>query len=430
MATETITTTIPFIPLKEEDTVIETGYNDSTIRIDDDEDNKIIKQNNITKRFLIDYNDKKIKRQKKTKKKKPLLTTHSSSITCTPTISTTITTTSYLKQPYHYISSFFYSSSSPPPPPPPLPPSSSSLSIDQSYKPTTPNNNQSNLTLEQKYGTLQSTSIGKGAYANVKLITNHQQQSIYAVKIFKNKKNKKNNRLHEKKIMKKITGEYCIASSLNHPNIVETFDFLKNKYGHYCMVMEYCTGGDLYHAIERDQLTLCKMKSYFKQLLLGLDYLHSLGVAHRDIKPENLMLSKDGKTLKITDFGVAEVFCEKWQRHCRLSSGFVGSLAFIAPEIFLHHQEGYQAMQVDVWSAAMVFCCMWLKGTLFQYAEKSDAYYRLFLKSYSTRSFKTLSSINDSDFRSLIYLMLNPNPHNRIQISTILKLSFISNIAI
>ncbi|CAO3650679.1 unnamed protein product [Cunninghamella echinulata] len=333
---------------------------------------------------------------------------------------------------------FFYSSSSSPSPSSSPPPST--LPIDSSYKlTTTTSNNNNNLTLEQKYGTLQSTSIGKGAYANVKLIINHHhhhhQQSIYAVKIFKTKHNKKNNRHHhhfhhEKKTMKKITSEYCIASSLNHPNIVKTFDFLKNNYGHYCMVMEYCSGGDLYHVIERDQLTLCKMKSYFKQLLLGLDYLHSLGVAHRDIKPENLMLSKDGKTLKITDFGVAEVFCEKWQRHCRLSSGFVGSLAFIAPEIFLYHQEGYQAMQVDVWSAAMVFCCMWLKGTLFQYAEKSDTYYRLFLKSYSTRTFKTLSSINDSDFRSLIYLMLNPNPHNRIQISTILKLSFISNIII
>lgn len=48
------------------------------------------------------------------------------------------------------------------------------------------------------------------------------------------------------------------------------------------------------------------MCSYFLQLIDGLEYLHSKGVVHKDIKPGNLLLTLDG-TLKISDFGVAEV---------------------------------------------------------------------------------------------------------------------------
>jgi len=61
--------------------------------------------------------------------------------------------------------------------------------------------------------------------------------------------------------------------------------------------MEYCpcvialsarltrySGGDLYAAIKRGQMSQAEINSYFKQIVLGVTYLHSMGVAHRDIK--------------------------------------------------------------------------------------------------------------------------------------------------
>lgn len=227
--------------LKEEYTVIGTGLNDSTIM------NEKIQ---ISEGFLIDYtqqfnndeeDDTKIMK-KKIKKSKPLYnnTTTTVSSLSTPTLSTIKSTKSYLKQQYIYFSSFIY----------PLPSHGHHKSMNQHRK----NNHHHSLkalTLEQKYGKLQSKTIGRGAYANVKLIinkssspssskktTNHHydndnnEKSIYAVKIFKKRK-------HHGKTMKKLISEYCIASTMDHPNIVKTYDFLKNTCGHYCLVMEY-----------------------------------------------------------------------------------------------------------------------------------------------------------------------------------------------
>lgn len=63
--------------------------------------------------------------------------------------------------------------------------------------------------------------------------------------------------------------------------------------------MEYCPGGDLYAAIKKGSMSPNEMESYFKQVLEGINYLHSMGVAHRDIKPENLLLDGRGH-IKIT----------------------------------------------------------------------------------------------------------------------------------
>ncbi|KAJ1560417.1 serine/threonine-protein kinase HAL4/sat4 [Nowakowskiella sp. JEL0078] len=95
-----------------------------------------------------------------------------------------------------------------------------------------------------------------------------------------------------------------------------------------------------------------KIKSYFKQLLRGVKYLHDMGVAHRDLKPENLLLCDDGKTLKITDFGVSEVFRTPFCNATKKAKGLCGSGPYIAPEEF--EAKEYNSEQVDVWACGII----------------------------------------------------------------------------
>lgn len=152
--------------------------------------------------------------------------------------------------------------------------------------------NASTASLLTKYGVCDKAAIGKGATAVVRLAHkwDRREEKLYAVKEFR--KRRKNET--EKDYVKKLTSEFCISSTLHHTNIVETVDLVQDEQQHWCEVMEYCPGGDLYAAIKKGGMSSGEVECTFKQILLGIQYLHSMGVAHRDIKPENLLLDGRG----------------------------------------------------------------------------------------------------------------------------------------
>jgi protein-serine/threonine kinase len=164
----------------------------------------------------------------------------------------------------------------------------------------------------QKYGTCERVAIGKGATSVVRLAHkwDRSEEKLYAVKvilffffhpaIFSNlyhawqefRKRRKNE--SEKEYVKKLTAEFCISSTLHHINIVETVDLVQDENQHWCEVMEFCPGGDLYAAIKKGHMSPSEIECCFRQILQGVSYLHSQGVAHRDIKPENIFFSNKG----------------------------------------------------------------------------------------------------------------------------------------
>lgn len=72
--------------------------------------------------------------------------------------------------------------------------------------------------------------------------------------------------------------------------------------------MEYACGGELFdYIVRKDRLTEKEACRFYNQIVSGVEFLHSKGIAHRDLKPENLLLDKQ-KNLKIVDFGLSNTY--------------------------------------------------------------------------------------------------------------------------
>lgn len=273
--------------------------------------------------------------------------------------------------------------------------------------------------------------LGKGSTAIIsicrskKLNTttdNLQGSKLYAIKQFR----KRNKSETEKEYMKKLTSEFCISSTFHHINVVETIDLVLDDQNRYCTVMEYCPGGDLFSVIMTEHMTDIEQSCCFKQLMGGIAYLHSVGVAHRDIKPENLLLTLDGK-LKITDFGVSDVFRCAWERTGHKSRGLVGSEPYIAPEAFEKDHE-YWGSNADIWSAGIVLYSMYRGGHAWIRADKSvDREFRNYLRHYPTQTFPNFKKL-PTVVSNLLYKMLDPNPETRITAKEVLQHDWVKSI--
>lgn len=97
-------------------------------------------------------------------------------------------------------------------------------------------------------------------------------------------------------------------------------------------------------------------QKYFRQLISGVEYLHSRGVAHRDLKPENLLLDNNDN-LKISDFGLATIY--RLQDKERLLEKRCGTLPYVAPEVL---KRPYCAEPADIWSCGIILVALLAGG--------------------------------------------------------------------
>lgn len=156
-----------------------------------------------------------------------------------------------------------------------------------------------------------------------------------------------------------------------HPNIIEWYATDETETWRW-IAMEYAGGGDLFDKIEADVgVSEDIAHIYFRQLISGVSFMHSKGVAHRDIKPENILVSENGD-LKIADFGLATLF--KYKGDKKQSTTFCGSPPYIAPEVIASKRppsrglvkikpEGYDADLVDIWSCGVVLFVLLVGNT-------------------------------------------------------------------
>ena len=94
-----------------------------------------------------------------------------------------------------------------------------------------------------------------------------------------------------------------------HPNILKFYNWYETR-NHFWIILEYCSGGDLYTLLEQEKkLPEDAVKKFAYELLEGLSYLHSQGIIFADLKPSNVLMNEYCK-LKLCDFGLAKKVTE------------------------------------------------------------------------------------------------------------------------
>ncbi|KAI1347544.1 kinase-like domain-containing protein [Xylaria sp. FL0043] len=222
--------------------------------------------------------------------------------------------------------------------------------------------------LSSKYGKI-GRVLGSGAGGSVKLMKRSEDNTVFAVKEFRPRHSYET----EKEYVKKLTAEFCFGSALHHGNIIETLDIVQEK-GKWYEVMEYAPY-DLFAIVMTGKMSKAEINCCFLQILSGVTYLHSSGLAHRDLKLDNVVVSEHG-IMKIIDFGSAHVFKYPFESEIVLASGIVGSDPYLAPEVY--DERKYDPQAVDIWSLAIIFCCMSLRRFPWKIPRMTDNSYRLF----------------------------------------------------
>ena len=175
--------------------------------------------------------------------------------------------------------------------------------------------------LSHKYGKLGKV-LGAGAGGSVRLMRRNEDGVVFAAKEFRPRHSYET----EREYIKKLTAEYCIGSSLHHGNIIETLDIVQER-GKWFEVMEYAPY-DLFAIVMTGKMSREEISCCFLQILSGVTYLHSMGLAHRDLKLDNVVVSEQG-IMKIIDFGSAHVFRYPFEHGIVLASGKLATSTYI-----------------------------------------------------------------------------------------------------
>jgi serine/threonine-protein kinase len=155
--------------------------------------------------------------------------------------------------------------------------------------------------LDGRYRVL--TRIGAGGMGAVYRVEHVRLGKIAAMKVLHQ------STATDREMVRRFWLEAQSVSRLNHPNIVQTFDFGQWN-GAFYLVMELVTGDDVAAVMRREgPMAFGRAARFFAQICSALTEAHEHGIVHRDLKPENLMLvrRRDGaEHAKVLDFGLAK----------------------------------------------------------------------------------------------------------------------------
>nr|AML78570.1 putative LOV domain-containing protein [Verbascum arcturus]AML79396.1 putative LOV domain-containing protein [Verbascum sp. BC-2016] len=266
--------------------------------------------------------------------------------------------------------------------------------------------------------------LGCGDTGSVHLVELISSGHLFAMKAMDKSVMLDRNKVHRACIEREI------ISMLDHPFLPALYTSFQTP-THVCLITDFCPGGELFALLDKQPLKIFKEESarfYAAEVVIGLEYLHCLGIIYRDLKPENILLQKDGH-LVLTDFDLSfKTTCKPQiikhppvkNRRSRSqppptffaepntqSNSFVGTEEYIAPEIITG--EGHSSA-IDWWALGILLYEMLYGRTPFRGKNRQKTFANILHKELT---FPTAIQVS-LGAKQLIHALLNRDPASRL----------------
>nr|AML77191.1 putative LOV domain-containing protein [Papaver rhoeas] len=267
--------------------------------------------------------------------------------------------------------------------------------------------------------------LGCGDTGSVHLVELHGTGEMFAMKAMDKSVMLNRNKVHRACIEREI------ISFLDHPFLPTLYTSFQTA-THVCLITDFCPGGELFALLDKQPMKMFKEESarfYAAEVLIGLEYLHCLGIIYRDLKPENILLQKDGHVV-LTDFDLSFLTACKPQvvehplpakrRRSRSqppptfyaepitqSNSFVGTEEYIAPEIITG--AGHSSA-IDWWALGILLYEMLYGRTPFRGKNRQKTFANILHKDLTFPSSIPVSLAA----RQLIHGLLHRDPADRL----------------
>ena len=240
--------------------------------------------------------------------------------------------------------------------------------------------------------------IGQGTTSKVVLAEHSETGQQVAIKVMKKAIFEQNTNLRDK-----VQREIALMRLFDHPHLLKLVEVCESA-RHLYVVLEYASNGELFDfLVEQKTLQMGQAMRFFRQLIYGLEYLHSHAICHRDLKPENILLDANFD-LKIADFGFA-----RWMKS-NVAETSCGSPHYAAPEVI--RGVPYDGRAADIWSSGVILYAL-LCGKL---PFNDPALRNLLAK---VKSGQYIMPPLPGELQDLVARMLNVDPTKRIKIEEI-----------